>query len=74
MVTEISYNPVLSKEAGNTTTSKNYPLCLICAVQLQENKQIRNLDKISLDGTIGESTDYTIIFKISVKQNQNKSV
>lgn len=74
MVTEISYNPVLSKETGNTTKSKNYPLCLICAVQLQENKQIRNLDKISLDGTIGESTDYTIIFKISVKQNQNKSV
>ena len=43
-------------------------------MQWQENKQIRNLDKISLDGTIGESTDYTIIFKISVKQNQNKSV
>ena len=35
---------------------------------------MRNLDKISLDGTIGEGTDYTIIFKISVKQNQNKSV
>lgn len=70
----MSYNPVLSKEAGNTTKSKNYPLCLICAVQWQENKQIRNLDKISLDGTIGEGTVYTIIFKISVKQNQNKSV
>lgn len=38
-------------------------------------KQVdKNLDKISLDGTIGESTYYTIIFKISVKQNQNKSV
>ena len=70
----MSYNPVLSKEAGNITNSKNYRLCLIYAVQWQENKQIRNLDKISLDGTIGESTDYTIIFKISVKQNQNKSV
>lgn len=70
----MSYNPVLSKEAGNITNSKNYRLCLIYAVQWQENKQIRNLNKISLDGTIGESTDYTIIFKISVKQNQNKSV
>lgn len=70
----MSYNPVLSKEAGNITNSKNYRLCLIYAVQWQENKQIRNLDKVSLDGTIGEGTDYTIIFKISVKQNQNKSV
>ena len=63
----MSYNPVLSKEAGNITNSKNYRLCLIYAVQWQENKQIRNLDKISLDGTIGEGTDYTIIFKISTK-------
>ena len=70
----MSYNPVLSKEAGNITNSKNYRLCLIYAVQWQENKQIRNLDKISLDGTIGEGTDCTIIFKTSVKQNQNKSV
>ena len=70
----MSYNPALSKEARNITNNKNYRLCLIYAVQWQENKQIRNLDKISLDGTIGEGTDYTIIFKISVKQNQNKSV
>ena len=65
----MSYNPVLSKEAGNTTKSKNYPLCLICAVQWQENKQIRNLDENSLDGTIGEVQ----IKPLSLKFQLNKT-